>query len=104
MRAYVRRGLEVALVVGGGIFFSANAWADDTSGADSLLGGNQVGSVVSIPVTVGGNAVSVLGDSHSSGSSASGGAGSSDAGSSSSTSGEDSAGGGNRPPLRCRSR
>jgi hypothetical protein len=42
MHAYVRRGLEVALVVGGGIlFFAGQASADDsTTGADSLLGGN----------------------------------------------------------------
>ena len=43
MHIYVRRGLEVALVVGGGIlFFAGQASADEgTSGADSALGGNQ---------------------------------------------------------------
>ncbi|WP_411719926.1 chaplin family protein [Mycetocola sp.] len=39
-----------------------------TSGNDSVVGGSQVAPVVTVPVTIGGNAVSVLGDSSSSGS------------------------------------
>ncbi len=38
-----------------------------TSGEDSLLGGTQVLSDVDVPVTIGGNAVSVIGDSSSAG-------------------------------------
>jgi hypothetical protein len=63
----MRTGLQVALVVGGGIFFSAQASADDTTtGHGSLVGGTQVVTAVKVPVTVSGNAVSVLGDSRSS--------------------------------------
>ncbi|WP_188744931.1 chaplin family protein, partial [Phycicoccus endophyticus] len=63
----MRRGLQAALLVGGGLLFAAPAWADDTtSGTDSLLGGDQVISAVTAPVTVSGNSVSVLGDSESS--------------------------------------
>ncbi|WP_188450494.1 chaplin family protein, partial [Knoellia flava] len=91
----MRRGLQIALVVGGGVLFSAQAQADDTTGSQSLLGGNQVVAPVSVPVTVSGNSVSVVGDSSSSGSdagSSTGGGG----GAASSTSGEDSAAGGNQ--------
>ncbi|WP_377642195.1 hypothetical protein [Oryzobacter terrae] len=94
MHASMRRGLQIALVVGGGIFFSAQAQADDTTGVESVLGGNQAVVTVEAPVTVAGSAVSVLGDSSSSGSSSS--SPSRKAGSSSTTSGEDSAGGGNQ--------
>ncbi|HMM94325.1 chaplin family protein, partial [Phycicoccus sp.] len=64
MHAFMRRGLQAALLVGGGVLFAAPAWADDsTSGSDGLLGGNQVIAHVTAPVTAAGNAVSVLGDS-----------------------------------------
>jgi hypothetical protein len=67
MRTSMRTGLQVALVVGGGIFFSAQASADDTTtGRDSLLGGTQVVTSIEVPVTVSGNSVSVVGDSRSS--------------------------------------
>ncbi|MBM6401176.1 chaplin family protein [Phycicoccus sonneratiae] len=97
MHVYMRRGLQVALLVGGGVLFASPAWADDTtSGSDGLLGGNQVVAAVTAPVTAAGNAVSVLGDSHSEGSKAASSAGSGSSGGVGSTSGEDSAGGGNQ--------
>ena len=100
MHIYVRRGLEVALVVGGGIlFFAGQASADEgTTGADSALGGNQAAVSVVAPVSATGSSISVLGDSSSSGSTATapagGAAGSGGAGDS--TSGADSAAGGNQ--------
>jgi hypothetical protein len=96
MHASIRRGLQIALVVGGGLVFSAQAHADDTTGVDSILGGNQAVVAVEVPVTIAGNAVSVGGDSSSTDanttSSTSGG---STAGENT-TSGEDSLGGGNQ--------
>src|SRR4051794_20612196 len=70
MHTFVRRGLEVALVVGGGIlFFAGHASADEgTTGAGSALGGNQAAVSVVVPVTVTGSSISVVGDSDSSGS------------------------------------
>ena len=72
MHAYLRRGLYVGLMVGGGILFSAGqASADDsTTGSDSALGGNQVAVSASAPVTVSGNGLAVVGDSTSSDSTA----------------------------------
>jgi hypothetical protein len=97
MHASMRTGLQIALVVGGGIFFSAQASADDTTtGLDSLAGGTQVMTAVSAPVTVSGNAISVVGDSrstHRPAATGSGHTGSTKAGSAS-TSGEDSVAGG----------
>lgn len=97
MHALMRRGLYVSLMVGGGILFCAGqASADEgTSGADSLLGGNQAGISVSVPVTVSGNSVAVIGDSSSKDSAASSGAGSATGGTPH-TSGQDSAAGGNQ--------
>ncbi|MFM2475328.1 hypothetical protein K6Y82_43375, partial [Burkholderia cenocepacia] len=45
----------------------ADASASSGSGSDGLLSGDSSGAVVSAPVTVSGNAVSVLGDAHSEG-------------------------------------
>ncbi len=42
----------------------ASADSVTTDGTDSVAGGNQVVAPVEVPVTVGGNAVSVIGDSH----------------------------------------
>ena len=98
MRPTMRRGLQIALVLGGAIFCSAQAQADDTTGLDSVLGGNQAVVVIEAPVTVSGNAVSVIGDSSSADSdtSATSGSGHSDGAGTSSTSGEDSVAGGNQ--------
>ena len=98
MRPTMRRGLQIALVLGGAIFCSAQAQADDTTGLDSVLGGNQAVVVIEAPVTVSGNAVSVIGDSSSADSdtSVTSGSGDSDGAGTSSTSGEDSVAGGNQ--------
>jgi len=49
---------------------AAPATAPTTSGSDGILGGTQVLPTVSVPVNLGGNAISVLGDSSSEGASA----------------------------------
>ena len=96
MHASLRRGLQIALVVGGGLVFSAQAHADDTTGVDSILGGNQSVISVEIPVTVGGNAISVIGDSKSKSASTTSGSTSGSTAGENTTSGEDSAAGGNQ--------
>ena len=96
MHAYLRRGLEVALVVGGGIlFFAGQASADETTGAESVLGGNQAATSVVAPVTPTGNSISVVGDSTSSGSATTAPSAPADSGSDTTT-GQDSTGGGNQ--------
>ena len=66
MNRTVARCLYGILFAGGITLLGATAAnAADTSGDDGVLSGTLVDSVVSIPVTVGGNAVSVLGDSGS---------------------------------------
>ena len=99
MHAYLRRGLEVALLVGGGIlFFAGQASADEgTTGADSALGGNQAAVSVVAPVAVTGSSISVVGDSDSSGARATTPATpEAPTAQVASTSGEDSAAGGNQ--------
>ncbi|MDN4642329.1 chaplin family protein, partial [Agreia sp. PsM10] len=67
-----------------------DAPAATTTGSDSLLGGTQGPVDVDIPITVGGNAITVIGDSSSSGSTSTAGEPSdSPAGTGASTSGED---------------
>ncbi len=66
MRKIYSRVLMGALVGGGlAVAGCGIANAADTSGADGLLSGDQAAISVDAPVTVGGNAVSVIGDSHS---------------------------------------
>ncbi|HET6969326.1 MAG TPA: chaplin family protein [Ornithinibacter sp.] len=99
MRTSTRRGLQIALVVGGAIFCSAQAQADDTTGIDSVLGGNQAIVSVEAPVTGAGNAVSVVGDTTTKDATTTVQPGSGDShetGSTSSTSGADSVAGGNQ--------
>ncbi len=68
MRKIYSRVLLGTLVGGGLAVLGAGiANAADTSGVDGLLSGDQVGVSVNLPVTVGGNAVSVIGDSSSDG-------------------------------------
>jgi hypothetical protein len=74
---------------------SGDAGSATTSGKDGILGGSQVVGGVNTPVTVSGNAISVLGDSSSSGSATSAGAtGSGSSAPSGSTTGTDSVLGG----------
>src|SRR6476469_8764283 len=100
MHAYVRRGLQTALMVGGGIlFFAGHASAEEnTTGADSALGGNQVAVSAAVPVTVSGNSISLIGDSSSSKADSSA-QGSSSSPSSSTSNGTGSVGGGNQGDL-----
>ncbi|GAA1949729.1 LPXTG cell wall anchor domain-containing protein [Microbacterium aquimaris] len=68
MHTIVKRALWGA-VIGGGISLlgAGVAQAADTSGEDGLLSGTQAIVDVDAPITVSGNAISVLGDSHSEG-------------------------------------
>jgi len=90
MNRIISRGLWTVLVTGGFLALGAGvAYADDsTDGSDGILSGTQGVLGINVPITVGGNAISVLGDSSSSGSSTSGGSGGSS--SSGSTSGTNS--------------
>ncbi|RWZ52657.1 hypothetical protein ELQ90_01520 [Labedella phragmitis] len=67
-----------------------------TSGDDGIAGGTQVTPDVTLPVTIGGNAVSVIGHSETSGSDVTGGATDGDAGSGDTTSGDDGVLGGSQ--------
>ncbi|MGI8449478.1 MAG: chaplin family protein [Streptosporangiaceae bacterium] len=100
MHAFVRRGLQAALLVGaGGVLFAAQASAETTNGSQSLTGGNQVTAPISAPVTVSGNAVSALGSNAkvtSAPASSTGSPGVAPTGSSQTTSGTRSIGGGNQ--------
>ena len=62
----IKRALWGVLIGGGISLLGAGvAQAADTSGEDGLLSGTQAILDVEAPVTVAGNAISVLGDSHS---------------------------------------
>lgn len=68
MHTIVKRALWGALIGGGISLLGAGvAQAAETSGEDGLLSGTQALVDVDLPVTVSGNAISVLGDSHSEG-------------------------------------
>ena len=75
MNGFIKRGLLTVLVTGGFLALGAGvAHADDTTdGSDGILSGTQAILGVDQPITVGGNAVSIVGDSSSSGSSTGGG-------------------------------
>ncbi|WNY34872.1 hypothetical protein Q9Q99_07175 [Curtobacterium flaccumfaciens] len=63
MNKYVSRGLWFALFVGGlTLGGTAAANAATTSGADGTVSGTQVAPSVDAPVSLGGNAIGVLGD------------------------------------------
>ncbi|MDZ8275378.1 hypothetical protein R2Q81_05350 [Microbacterium aquimaris] len=68
MHTIVKRALWGALIGGGISLLGAGvAQAAETSGEDGLLSGTQALVDVDAPITVSGNAISVLGDSHSEG-------------------------------------
>ncbi|MFJ4036812.1 chaplin family protein, partial [Microbacterium sp. NPDC090007] len=87
-----------ATTTGGG---SSTGGAGDvsTDGSDSIGGGNQAVLPISVPVTVGGNAVSVIGDSESKDATTTGGSTGSGSGGDVSTDGSDSILGGNQAAL-----
>jgi uncharacterized protein YceK len=67
MNTHVSRALYGALFVGGLSLLGATAAnAADTSGEDGILSGTQIVADVTAPITAGGNAISILGDSSSS--------------------------------------
>jgi hypothetical protein len=92
-RAIKVAALSVAFAASG----SGIALAGTTSGNNGILGGNQISVPVSVPVSICGNAVAVLGQALGlcQGGASTGGSGSS-GGSGSTTSGNDSVGGGNQ--------
>src|SRR5512139_2365741 len=67
MKRFVSRALYATLFTGGLVLLGAGAaHASDTTGEDGILSGTQLGISVELPVTISGNAVSVIGDSGSS--------------------------------------
>src|SRR4051812_40010053 len=71
MNKYVSRGMWFTLCVGGlWLAGTAAANAAETSGSDGVATGDQAVVGVSIPVSLSGNGISVLGDSSSTGSTA----------------------------------
>src|SRR5690554_3185131 len=96
MNKVVSRALWGAFFVGGLTVLGAGAaHAADTSGENGVASGSQVGLLGELPVTIGGNAISILGDSESSGTSTTTTDASSSAGSSA-TSGEAGIAGGSQ--------
>ena len=77
MNGIIKRGLWTVLVTGGLLALGAGvAYADDTtSGDDGVGSGSQALLGLNLPISVGGNGISILGDSSSSGASNTGGTG-----------------------------
>src|SRR5690606_23060912 len=97
MNKVVSRALWGAFFVGGLTVLGAGAAnAADTSGENGAASGNQIGILGELPVTIGGNAISILGDSESSGSSTATMTDASSTAGSSATSGEDGIASGNQ--------
>ena len=67
MKRLALRALYATLFAGGLTLLGAGvAHASETNGDDGILSGSQVGISIELPVTVSGNAISVIGDSQSS--------------------------------------
>ena len=67
MKRLALRALYATLFAGGLTLLGAGvAHASETSGDDGILSGSQVGISIELPVTVGGNAISLIGDAQSS--------------------------------------
>ncbi|MGR0218305.1 chaplin family protein [Agromyces sp. ZXT2-6] len=67
MKRFVSRALYATLFTGGLVLLGAGAAnASETTGEDGILSGTQLGVSIELPVTISGNAVSVIGDSESS--------------------------------------
>jgi len=95
MHTFFKRAL-LGAVLGGGLAVAGAAVANaaETDGADGLLSGTQAVIEAVVPVTVGGNAVSVIGDSTSSGADTSAAPTTGSGGDAASTSGADATGSG----------
>ncbi|MFC9916863.1 chaplin family protein [Agromyces binzhouensis] len=66
MHTYVSRALTATLFTGGLMLLGAGvAHATESTGEDGILSGTQVGISIDLPVTIGGNALSVIGDAES---------------------------------------
>jgi hypothetical protein len=66
MNSFVKKGLYCALFVGGlSLLGIGTANAAETSGEDGLASGTQLVTALEAPVTLAGNAISVIGDSSS---------------------------------------
>lgn len=96
MNKYVSRGLWTVLVTGGFMALGVGvAHADTgTTGEDGIASGTQGILGIELPVQLGGNAISLLGDAHSSGATTSAPATAAPADASGGTSGSDSVAGG----------
>src|SRR6185436_6743400 len=67
MKRLALRALYATLFAGGLTLLGAGvAHASETGGDDGILSGTQLGISIEAPVTVSGNAISVIGDSQSS--------------------------------------
>ena len=67
MKRLALRALYATLFAGGLTLLGAGvAHASETSGDDGILSGTQAGISIELPVTLGGNAISLIGDSSSS--------------------------------------
>lgn len=77
MNGFIKRGLLTVLVTGGFLALGAGvAYADDnTDGSNGTASGSQAVLGATLPITIGGNGISVIGDSSSTGSSNTGGSG-----------------------------
>jgi len=75
---------------------TASNSADETDGTDGVASGTQVSPDLALPIALGGNAISVLGDSSSTGSNSSADGASTSGGSGGETSGTDGIAGGNQ--------
>jgi len=95
MHTFFKRAL-LGAVLGGGLAVAGAAVANaaETDGADGLLSGTQAVIEAVVPVTIGGNAVSVIGDSTSSGADTSAAPTTGSGGDAASTSGADATGSG----------
>ncbi|GHD43625.1 DUF320 domain-containing protein [Mycetocola manganoxydans] len=94
MKRTISRCLYGVLFAGGITLFGATAAHADTTGDDGVLSGTLVDAVVSIPVTIGGNTVSLIGDSDSDAAATTSAPAAASAPSSSTTSGNGSVAGG----------
>ena len=67
MKRFVARALYATLFTGGLMLLGAGvANASETGGDDGILSGTQLGISIEAPITIGGNALSIIGDSSSS--------------------------------------
>lgn len=97
MHKALSRTLWGVVFVGGlTVLGAGSANAADTSGEDGMASGNQIGILGEVPVTIGGNAISILGDSSSAGTVSPPATAAESTGTAATTSGQDAILGGNQ--------